>query len=144
MLTPGLAKLLEPLSVVCAATHSVKILRNKGMVVVRQGKPIHVDRPFVAGIGSQREPDAAIYCTTVNCCKPISSPMMTSGPGTVPTPGWFSAGSLADLTSPFSSSCMISMGCMVAPMEILPATARHLTGGQGTRRIPSKPPAGRR
>ena len=52
MLTPGLAKLLEPLSVVGAATHSVKILRNKGMVAVRQGKPIHVDRAFVAGIGS--------------------------------------------------------------------------------------------
>src|SRR6476646_4591274 len=65
MLTPGLAKLFEPLSVVSAATHSVKILRNKGMVAVRQSKPIHVDRPFVAGIGSQRESHAAIYCATV-------------------------------------------------------------------------------
>ena len=64
MLTPGLAKLLETLVVSGAAAHSVKILRNKGMVVVRQGKPIHVDRPFVAGIGSQRDPHAAIYCTT--------------------------------------------------------------------------------
>ena len=25
------------------------------MVIARQGKPIHVDRPFVAGIGSQSE-----------------------------------------------------------------------------------------
>ena len=65
MLTPGLAKLLEPLIVSRAATHSIKILRNKGMVVARQGKPIHVDRPFVAGISSQSEADAAIDCTTV-------------------------------------------------------------------------------
>ena len=65
MLTPGLADLLEPLSVVSAATHSVNILRNKRMVVVRQGKPIHVDRPFVAGIGSQSEAHAALDGTTV-------------------------------------------------------------------------------
>ena len=84
MLTPGLAKLFEPLSVVCAATHSVKILRNKGMVIVRQGKPIHIDGPLVAGIGSQREPDAAIYCTTRSIAvEPISAPIMTSA-GTVP------------------------------------------------------------
>jgi hypothetical protein len=59
MLTPGLADLLEPLVVKAAATHSVNILRNKWMVVVRQGKPIHVDRPLVAGIGSQSETHAA-------------------------------------------------------------------------------------
>src|SRR6476646_3594600 len=64
MLTPGLAKLLEPLVVSGAATHPVKILRNKGMVATRQGKPIHVDRAFVARICPQREPHAAIYCTT--------------------------------------------------------------------------------
>src|SRR5438034_6123947 len=55
MLTPGLADLLEPLSIVSAATHSINILRNKLMVAVRQGKPIHVDRSLVAGIGSQSE-----------------------------------------------------------------------------------------
>ena len=48
-------------SVVCAATHSVKILRNKRMVIARQGKPIHVDRAFVAGIGSQSESNPAPY-----------------------------------------------------------------------------------
>ena len=47
---------------------------------------------------------------------------MTSGPGTVPTPGWFSAGSVADFTSPFSSRRVISIGCMAAPIEISPAT----------------------
>ena len=65
MLTPRLAKLLECLSVISAATHSVNILRNKGMVAVRQGKPIHVHRPLVAGISSQRDAHAAIDCTTV-------------------------------------------------------------------------------
>jgi len=58
MLTPGLADLLELLRVISAATHSVNILRNKRMVVVRQGKPVHVDRPLVAGIGSQSETHA--------------------------------------------------------------------------------------
>jgi hypothetical protein len=59
MFTPGLADLLEPLSVVSAATHSVNILRNKRMVIARQGNPIHVDRPLVAGIGSQSEAHVA-------------------------------------------------------------------------------------
>src|SRR2546430_12404135 len=59
MLTPRLADLLEPLSIVSAATPSVNILRNKRVVVARQSEPIHVLRPFVAGIGSQSEPHAA-------------------------------------------------------------------------------------
>ena len=50
--TPGLAKLLEPLSVIGAPTHSIDILRNEGMIAVRQGKPIHIDRALVAGISS--------------------------------------------------------------------------------------------
>jgi hypothetical protein len=63
MLTPGLTDLFEPLSVVSAATHTVNILRNKRMVIARQSKPIHVDCAFVAGISSQRDPNAAIDCT---------------------------------------------------------------------------------
>jgi len=63
MLTPGLAELLERLSAVGAAAHSVEILGNKGMVAVRQGKPIHVYRPLVAGIGSQGQAHSAIHCT---------------------------------------------------------------------------------
>ena len=63
MLTPGLADLFEPVDISRPATHAVKILRNKGMVAVRQGKPIHVYRPLVTGIGSQRDPHAAIDCT---------------------------------------------------------------------------------
>src|SRR4029453_3675614 len=65
MLTPGLADLLEAVVVSGAAAHSVNILRNKGMVGVRQGKPIDVFRPFVAGVGSQRNPHPAVYCATV-------------------------------------------------------------------------------
>ena len=65
MLTPGLADLLKPVVVVSATTHSVNILRNKGVVVVRQGKPIHVDRPFVTGVSSQRDAHPAINCATV-------------------------------------------------------------------------------
>jgi hypothetical protein len=65
VLTPGLADLLEQLSVVSAATHSINILRNKWMVVARQGKPIHVNRPLVAGVGSQSETYAATDCTII-------------------------------------------------------------------------------
>ena len=46
-LQPGLANLLEPFVVVGAAAHSVKILRNKRMVVVRQCKPIHARSPLL-------------------------------------------------------------------------------------------------
>ena len=65
VLTPGLANLLKPIIVTRAAAHPVKILRDKRMVVARQGKPIDVDRPFVTGIGSQRDAHPAINCTTV-------------------------------------------------------------------------------
>src|SRR6266513_1298360 len=65
MFTPGLPELLESLIVRGAATHSVKILRNKRMVVIRQSKPIHVDGPFVASISPQCEADAAIDGTSV-------------------------------------------------------------------------------
>src|SRR6476620_9162614 len=65
MLTPRLTDLLESFVVTRAATHPVNILRNKRMVVVRQGKPINVDRPFITCIGSQRDPHAAVDSTTV-------------------------------------------------------------------------------
>src|SRR5262245_56377344 len=38
MLAPGLTDLLEPLGVIIAATHSVKVLWNKRMVIARQCK----------------------------------------------------------------------------------------------------------
>ena len=60
MLTPGLADLLEPLTIISAATPSVNILRNKRMVVARQGKPIDVHGPFVTRISPQGEADAAV------------------------------------------------------------------------------------
>ena len=65
VLTPGLADLFEPLVVSGAATHPVKILRNKWMVAVRQGKPIYVLDPFVAGVSPQSEADAASDRTTL-------------------------------------------------------------------------------
>src|SRR6266446_1469827 len=59
VLTPRLADLFKPIIVSGAATHSINILRNKRMVVARQGKPIHVDRPFVTCISPKSEADAA-------------------------------------------------------------------------------------
>ena len=123
MLTPGLADLLEPLSVVSAATHSINILRNKGMVAVRQGKPIHVDRPFVAGIGSQRDPHAAIYCTTGQLLQANQLADDDIGAGNGPDAGlvqcWQSRGFHVAV---FVELCDLD-GCMVAPIEISPATA---------------------
>src|SRR5215472_5494545 len=60
MLTPGLPDLLELLSVVSAAAHSVNILRNKRMIAVGKAKPVHIYRPLVASISSQSEPHPAI------------------------------------------------------------------------------------
>lgn len=60
MLTPGLADLLELVVVTGAATHSVKILRNKGMIVAWQLEPVDVDRSFVTGISPQGDTDAVI------------------------------------------------------------------------------------
>src|SRR5215471_238748 len=59
--TPGLAELFEPLAVVRAATHSVKVLRNKRMVVTGQGNPSRVLGPFIAGIRPQGETDEAVH-----------------------------------------------------------------------------------
>ena len=119
VLTPGLAELFEPLIVSGAATHPVKILRNKWMVAVWQGKPIHVHRPFVTRISSQSEADAASTEPLWDCTKSSRLPTMTSGPGTVPGRGTGSAGNEADVTLPFSSRWLISIGCMVAPMRDL-------------------------
>ena len=60
MLTPGLANLLEAVVVVSTATHSVNILRDKRMVVARQGNPIDVHGPFVTRISPQGEAHAAV------------------------------------------------------------------------------------
>ena len=73
MLTPGLADLHKHVGAIGVAAHSVKILRNKRMVIARQGKPIHVDRAFVAGIRSQSEAYAASDGTSLSdCSKPIA------------------------------------------------------------------------
>ena len=89
MLTPGLADLFEPVVVSGAAAHSVKILRNKRMVVVRQGKPIHVHGPFVTRISPQSEADAAPDRTSLGLLKVEQTADDDIGPGTVPTPGCF-------------------------------------------------------
>ena len=65
VLTPGLADLFEPLVVRGAAAHPVKILRNKRMTIVWQGKPLHVFSPFVTGIGTQRDADTVFDGTIV-------------------------------------------------------------------------------
>src|SRR2546423_5540942 len=58
MLAPGLADVLEPIVVGDAPTHPVKILRNKRMVIARQGDPGCILDPFVTGVCSQSEADA--------------------------------------------------------------------------------------
>src|SRR5437899_10563286 len=41
MFEPGLANLFEPLGVICSAAHPIQVLRNDGVVVARQSKPIN-------------------------------------------------------------------------------------------------------
>ena len=54
---PGLANLFEALDVVSSATHSIQVLWDDRMIVIRQCKPIQVHLPVVAGICSHREAD---------------------------------------------------------------------------------------
>src|SRR5439155_9047299 len=70
VLTPGLADLFEPIVVGGAATHPVKILGNKRMVIARQLEPTHVLDPFVTGIGSQSEADAPPDGTSLGLLQP--------------------------------------------------------------------------
>src|SRR5690349_10148020 len=65
MLTPGLAELFESLSIVGAATHPIKILWNKGMVIAWQSNPTNVLSPFVTRVGSQSEANKAINLAIV-------------------------------------------------------------------------------
>src|SRR5437870_11365626 len=65
VLTPGLADLFEPVVVGGAATHPIKILRNKRMVIARQGNPSRVLDSFVTRISPQSEDDAASDGTTL-------------------------------------------------------------------------------
>src|ERR1044071_7179405 len=65
MFTPGLADLFEAFSVISAATHSVKILRNKRMAIVWLGDPLHVLGPLVTGVSAQRKADLPVDGTTI-------------------------------------------------------------------------------
>ena len=49
--------MLEPFVVVGAAAHSIEILRDHGVVIIRQSKPVQVNRTKVAGVGSHGETD---------------------------------------------------------------------------------------
>ena len=70
VLTPGLADLFEPVVVGGAATHPIKILRNKRMVIARQGNPSRVLDSFVTRISPQSEADAASDGTTLGLLQP--------------------------------------------------------------------------
>ena len=52
-----LSDLFKPLVIVSSAAHAVHVLRNDGVIVVGQGKPVKVNRSGVARIGADREAD---------------------------------------------------------------------------------------
>ena len=117
----GLTNLFKALVVIGATAHPIEVLRDHWMIVVRQCKPVQRLLSGVARVSSHREAD--LGPALPNCANPDSSPTMTSGPGTSRgTPGApRSGGSTADLASPLTT-CVISIGCMVAVAEILPTT----------------------
>ena len=65
VLEPGLADLLKLIVVVGAATHSIQILWNDRVIVVRQLKPIEIDGSSIARSRSHPETDIVSSNSTV-------------------------------------------------------------------------------
>src|SRR5215510_13093240 len=59
MFEPGLPDLFKAVAVISAAAHSIKVLRNNGMIDVRQRKPVQRLVAVVARGGSNSQPDEA-------------------------------------------------------------------------------------
>src|SRR6185369_17589445 len=67
--------------VICSSsTHSVEILRDHWMVIVRRGKPVEVDRSQVAGISADGESHLGPACC-VRLRQPTEIPNDHIGPG---------------------------------------------------------------
>ena len=75
-----------------AAAHPVNILRNKRMVAVRKANQSTSIVPWLHASVPKARPTRPPTEPVSDCTKSSRLPTMTSGPGTVPTPGWFSAG----------------------------------------------------
>ncbi|PYJ48684.1 MAG: hypothetical protein DME87_11605 [Verrucomicrobia bacterium] len=65
MFQPGLANLLEALDVVSSAAHSIEVLRNDRMIVIRQCKPMQWLLPVVTGGRSHPQADKASITATL-------------------------------------------------------------------------------
>src|SRR6266480_1112262 len=65
MLEPGLTNLFKALGVIGAATHSIQILWNDRVIVVRQLKPIEIDGSSIARSRSHPETDIVSSNSTV-------------------------------------------------------------------------------
>ena len=52
-----LTNLFEPLGIVSSSAHSIEVLRDDGVIVIRQRKPIEVHLSFITRVCSYREAD---------------------------------------------------------------------------------------
>src|SRR6266536_4041910 len=73
MFQPGLANLLEPLGVVSSAAHPIQVLRNDGMIAIRQRKPVQGLLPVITGSGSHPQADKGSTTSTLLHGRQISN-----------------------------------------------------------------------
>src|SRR5436190_19819493 len=73
MFQPGLANLLEPLVVADSTAHAIEVLRNDGMIAIRQCKPMQWLLPVITGSGSDPQADKAYTTSTLLHRRQISN-----------------------------------------------------------------------
>ena len=69
---PGLPDLFEAVVVVRAAAHAIEILRNDGMICLRQAKPIRLDVAVIANVRSHHQADLGSVAASLDQAGQIS------------------------------------------------------------------------
>src|SRR6266496_2982750 len=73
MFQPGLANLLEPLVVADSTAHAIEVLRNDGMIVIGQSKPMQWLFSVITGSRSHPEADKGSTTSTLLHGRQISN-----------------------------------------------------------------------
>ena len=123
MFQPGLANLLEPVVIAGSAAHSIQVLWDDRMIVIRQCKPIASLLSRCYRNRSHRQADKVSITSKLLHTGQIANDDIRSrglmlGASREPrTP----SGGIASSNWPLTS-VWISIGCMLAPIEISPTT----------------------
>src|SRR4030095_7361915 len=76
---PRLSDLFKPVAVISAAAHSIKVLRNNGMVGGRQRKPVQWLVTVVARSRSNSQPDEACSTSVLRHFRQLTNDHIRSG-----------------------------------------------------------------